>query len=196
MGYRYSQLDDGLEITEPTTSIDPASVVPVGTTLDLFDRFVTKNQFNGAELGISFHEQCYRWSLDVLMKLGLGNTHSRVVIDGTTTITVPQTSPITSAGGLLTQPTNIGRYDQNTFSMIPELGLTLGYDLTRQLRATFGYSLIYWSKVCASGRSNRHRVKPLPVQRRHTGRAPHPAFAFRTTDFWAEGLNFGLEWRF
>ena len=85
------------------------------------------------------------------MKLALGSTHSRVAIDGTTTTTVPGTVPVTYAGGILAQPTNIGVYEQDFFSVMPELGVAVGYDLTCRLRVTCGYTILYWSKVARPG---------------------------------------------
>ena len=42
-------------------------------------------------------------------------------------------------------------YDSNQFSVVPELGLTLGYDFSPQLRATIGYDLVYWNTVARPG---------------------------------------------
>ena len=34
---------------------------------------------------------------------------------------------------------------------MPEIGFTLGYDLTSRLKATVGYTLLYWSNVARPG---------------------------------------------
>ena len=61
------------------------------------------------------------------------------------------TSTVVPAG-FLALPTNSGSpYHRNDFAMVPELGATLGLDLTARLRLTAGYSLIYWSKVVRAG---------------------------------------------
>jgi hypothetical protein len=131
----------------------------------------------------------------MLMKLGLGNSHCRVVVDGMTTTTAPNGGGTTTAiGGLLAQRTNIGTYEQNHFAVIPELGITLGYDLTRRLRATFGYSFLYWNRVARPGSLLDTSVSQLPPED-PTG-ARRPAFAFSTREFWAQGMNAGLEYRF
>ncbi len=196
VGYRYARLADDLQMDESKTSTDPQSTVPVGTTLALSDRFQTLNEFNGAEIGMLAQWRRCCWSLDLLMKLGLGNTNSHVSIDGSTTITEPTQNPATYPGGVLALPSNMGNYPQNQFSMVPEVGVTIGYDLTCRLRTTVGYSLVYWSNVARPGEQidtneNRSQVPPGTL----VG-APFPQFRYASTDYWAQGLNLGLDYRF
>ena len=124
------------------------------------------------------------------MKLALGNTHSRIDINGSTT-----TAAGTFAGGLLALPSNMGVHTSDQFSMVPELGLTLGYDLTCHLRATVGYSFIYWSNVSRPGDQIDLNVSPSQFPPT-TQTATMPAFVQHTTDFWAQGINVGLDYRF
>lgn len=194
VGWRFARLDESLRVGQFSEWTAPQGLTPAGTTKSLFDLFDVENQFNGAELGIVYQERVGRWSLELLMKLSLGNTHSRVVIDGMTTTTDPDAGTATFTGGLLAQQTNIGRYEQNQFAVIPELGVTLGYDLTCRLRATFGYTFLYWSRVARPANQIDTSVSQLPPED-PTG-ARRPAFAFTTSDFWAQGMNFGLEYRF
>jgi len=194
LGYQFARLEDGLLIEESTVSRNQQGIV-AGTEIELFDRFDASNEFHGAELGLVFEEHLCRWSLEMLMKLGLGSTHSQVAIHGQTTTTVPTVDPVTSQGGLLARQSNIGSYERDHFAVIPELGVTLGYDVTCNLRATVGYTFIYWSKVARPGDQIDLDVIPPPV----TGadeESERPAFSWVTTDFWAQGLNFGLDYRF
>jgi dienelactone hydrolase len=137
----------------------------------------------------------------------LGGTRSRASIFGFTTVTVPGEDPFTDLGGLLAQPTNIGRYSQSGLSAIPEVGLTTAYDLTSRWRAKFGYTLLYWSRVARPGDeidaghvagSNSVKVNVNPTQFSGTPLTgvPSPQFRFVTTDFWAQGLSLGLDCRF
>ncbi len=194
IGWRFNRLSDHLRISESTVSTDPGSIIPVGTTVDLFDRFDTMNRFHGAQLGLLLEERHRQWTLDTSIKVALGNTHSSVRIDGSTTTTVPSVAPVTSRGGLLALPTNIGLYEDNRFSVVPEFGIAVGYDLTCRLRATFGYTVIYWSNVARPGEQidfgvNNSQFSGGPV----TGEA-RPEFTWATSGFWAQGLNFGLEY--
>ena len=192
LGWRYYQLNEGLSIQEDLTSLNtnnPGSFV-------LNDRFRTLNQFNGAELGVQWAGRRGYWSLDMLMRLGIGNTRQRVQIDGTTTTT--QNGVTTAAnGGLLAQRTNIGTYDRNQFGIAPELGATLGYQVTQHLRLTAGYSFIYWSNVVRPGDQIDTTVNPnlLPPENPTQTAFLNPRFAFRETDYWVQGLSLGGEYR-
>jgi hypothetical protein len=195
-GYRYGYLQDNLSIDETTTSIDRQSPTPSGTTVRTLDQFDTKNRFNGGEVGIVFQQRYRRWSLDLLLKLAVGSTNSQVTINGSTAITPPGSGTTTYSGGLLALPTNIGSYEQNKLSLMPELGITLGYDVTRRLRATLGYTFLYWSNVARPGDQidtdlNASQLPPGTLEG-----AAHPNFVFHTSDFWAQGMNVGLEYRF
>ena len=86
-----------------------------------------------------------------MTKLALGNTQSRVSINGSTVVTEPSQSPVTSPGGLLALPTNIGNYQRDSLTFIPELGATVGYDLTCRLKLTVGYTFLYWSQLMRPG---------------------------------------------
>ena len=194
VGWRYAQLDESLRISQSSEWTAPQGIIIPGTTKSLFDLFDAENQFNGAVLGVVYQEHVGRWSLETLVKLGLGNTRSRVFVDGMTTTTVPDGGTAIFTGGLLAQRTNMGRYEQNQFAVIPEVGVTLGYDLTCQLRATFGYTFLYWSRVARPANQIDTNVSQLPPEDPTGDR--QPAFAFSTSDFWAQGLNFGLEYRF
>ena len=100
-GYRYLRLSDELGINEFETFINPAGIVPVGSTLTLVDRFSTLNEFQGADLGMASDWHWCNWSLGFLLKVGLGNTSSHVSIDGSTTAIQPTLTPVTSPGGFL-----------------------------------------------------------------------------------------------
>jgi hypothetical protein len=196
VGYRYARLADDLRINEFQMSQDPQGLLPVGTTLASSDRFQTLDEFNGAELGLLAQWHRCRWSGDFLAKLGLGNTRARVSIDGATVITEPDQNPATYQGGLLALPTNIGTRNRNQFSMIPELGATIGYELTCRLRFTVGYSLIYWSKVARPGGQIDTNLNQTQFPPNTLVGAAQPQFRYATTDFWAQGLNLGLDLRF
>jgi len=197
-GYRFARLSDYLRISDTTTWTNPPGGHPAGTTVDLYDRFSTWNRFHGAELGVAAQARRYRWSLEAMMKLSLGSTHSKVFIEGATTTTEPAAAPVTDGGGLLAQGSNIGTYSQKEFSMIPELGITVGYNLTPRLRATFGYTFLYWSRVVRPGDQidldldlDLAQLPPEPP-----AGAQRPEYRCVIDDLWAQGLNFGLDYRF
>lgn len=192
IGYRYWQLDESLQIREQSQSQltnDPGS-------FDIVDRFATRNQFNGGELGFLWQGRRGWWSLDALMRLGIGNVHQTVTVSGNSQITENGTTT-SHTGGILAQRTNIGTYDRDKFTMVPELGLTLGYQLSRRLRATTGYSLVYWGNVVRPGDQVDLNVNPnlFPPEVSPFSGALRPQFEFQETDYWVQGLNFGGEFR-
>jgi hypothetical protein len=194
-GYRYQSLTDGLEIADSATSSGTGGVAPAGTTINTSDTFHTSNDFNGADLGFAAQWRRNRWSFDTLLKIGIGQTHTRVLIDGFTTV-ISNGTNIGYEGGLLAQQSNIGTYNSRQFSMLPEIGLTLGYDLTPRLKATVGYTLLYWPNVARPGDQIDLNVDSRQFPPPQTGTFTQPAFALHTSDFWAQGVNLGLDYRF
>ncbi len=122
-------------------------------------RINTRNLFNGFELGFAGRLRRYRWTLDMQMKLALGNTNIAVHIE---------------PGG--------ADFSFDEFAMVPELGVTVGYDLAPRLRATVGYTFLYWSMLARAGDQ--------------LDQVPAAAFLLRTTDYWAQGLNLGIAWQY
>ena len=193
-GYQFTRLDDSLRIDNVQTSIDPAAVVPVGTVFDVHDLFATQNEFHGGQLGFVGEYQGCCWSLEVLGKVALGAMHERVLIDGRTITTQPNALPVTTVGGLLAQGTNIGVYDRTRLAFVPEVGANLAYDVNPCWRINIGYSFLYWSNVVLAGNQIDRAVNlsqnPGPL----VGEA-RPAFTFNRTDYWVQGLNVGLQYR-
>ncbi|HUT93202.1 MAG TPA: BBP7 family outer membrane beta-barrel protein [Thermoguttaceae bacterium] len=192
VGYRYMHLDEDLVVREDLQSLDP--IAP--TEFEITDAFDTENSFHGAEVGLLLEYERCRWSLEVLAKVALGNSHQIARINGDTTITtygVPADYP----GGILAQRANIGEYGDDDFAVVPEVGITLGYQLTCRLRATFGYSFIYWSDVARPGEQIDLGLNPnlFPPEQVPFSGPLRPAFAFQRADYWAQGLRFGVDYR-
>lgn len=219
-GIRHAQLEERLRVTEdleiialtqdqidagfePIRFTDSGEEIPVGTTFDLYDDFTTSNEFVGVDFGYLWEWEYQRWSLELLSKLAVGNTRQRVNINGQTVAQAPTdpTPPDPVPGGLLAQRTNIGRYERDELSVLPEINATLGFHLTNNLRLTVGYTFIYWSRVVRPGDQIDQVVNTANVPRGLAGALPAvtqpllPAFTFRDTDFWAHGLNAGAEYR-
>ena len=196
VGYRHLKLRDSLTINENLTDLNPPPGVNSINTL-ITDRFSTENEFHGPEVGIQWETHRRRFFLELLGKVALGNNHQTVQIDGSTTRIVNGVVTPQLTGGLLAQTTNIGTYERDVFSVIPELGATLGFHITPRLMLTGGYSFIYWSPVVRAGDQIdldvNEQLLPPPVDPL-TG-AARPAFAWNESDFWVQGVNFGLDYR-
>jgi hypothetical protein len=195
VGYRFYRLRDSVSITENLTSLIDESP----GNFHINDSFRTSNQFNGAEVGFVVDARKARWTLEMMGKIAVGSNRQTVNIAGQTVISGSDGDDGTFPGGLLTQSgTNIGNYSRNKFNVIPQLNMNLGYNLTPRLRAIVGYTLIYWSTVVRAGDQISLDVNETYLPRAFdTPEGPaRPAFAWRDTDFWAQGINVGIDYRF
>ncbi len=187
-GYRYLQLDESVSVREDLTGLPPDA-----GRFEIADRFGTRNQFNGVDLGILFNRRQGLWSIDLLAKLAIGNTRQTVDIQGNTLIDGVGTA---NNGGLLAQQSNMGQYRRDQFTILPELGATIGYQWTQHLRLKAGYTMIFWSNVVRPGDQIDLDINPnfLPPPAVPFGGASRPAFKFVDTDYYVHGLNLGAEY--
>ncbi|MCO6043880.1 BBP7 family outer membrane beta-barrel protein [Aeoliella sp. ICT_H6.2] len=192
-GYRFFKLDERVLIQEDLNSLLTASP----GTFDIYDRFDTYNEFHGGDVGFIWEWESTRWTLEFLSKVALGNTHQRVTVDGGTTVSDGVNS-YSEEGGLLALRSNIGKYDRDKFTAIPEIGLTAGYRITPRLKATVGYTLIYWGSVARPGEHIDLDVNPnlLPPVVEPVVGPERPRFRWDDTSLLAHGLNLGLDYRF
>ena len=193
LGYRYALLEDDLRMTEAMVSRETSTV---GSTLDLFDQFTTKNTFNGPQLGLLTERQCGVWTIQLLTKVALGSVHSEATVDGSTTTKTTTGASATTAGGFYALPTNIGTYEQDKFSVLTELGLKLSCDIDCHWRASIGYSFLYWHYAARAGDQIDTMLSAGEFPPGQGSASLHPQFPFNTSAFWAQGLNFGIECRF
>ena len=163
-GYRYLDLEDNLTINERLTTNQGFLVNSTNTGVEtgtqafaVTDAFGTRNWFNGGEVGMRFELQRNRWGLELFPRIAIGDTHSTVTIAGQTITTDSVGNETTRAGGLLAQPTNIGQYVRDDFSVVPEFDLTMSYQVTPHAKIVLGYSFLYWTNVAASRPADRHQ---------------------------------------
>jgi len=102
--------------------------------------------------------------------------------------------------GFLASGSNSGHFTRDVFAVVPEVGINLGWQITTQLRASVGYTFLYWSSVVRPGDQVDVGLSgtQLPTDTRfNPGAGPaRPAVLLRGKDFWAQGINFGLEFRY
>jgi len=194
-GYQNARLAEKLSINSTSTALD--NTAPgFGTVSQLSDQFQTINRFNGMALGFNGILRERNWSLSGLVKLGLGNMERNVTINGSSTITVPGNpgSTSTTANGLLARNTNDGNYIDNTFVVMPETNLTLGYRLTPRLEATVGYTYLGLPKVArVADQLDPNLASNLSNP--PTG-ASTPSFSLNESNYALHSLDYGLQWRY
>ena len=198
-GLRYMDLGESLHIRENLTFLPTAPNPPFvpGSTIDVTDSFETRNQFVGGQLGLRAERWSGAWFVNATGLVAVGSTHQEVRINGTTVFGGLGGPPIVQQGGLLALPTNIGTYSRDRFSVIPEVGINVGRQLSDSVRVYAGYSLMYWSSVVRPGDQIDFGINPTQLP---TAAGPgvlvgpaRPAFNFHETDFWAHGVNVGLQ---
>jgi hypothetical protein len=199
-GFRYADLRENLQIYNTTTDLI------FGNVTNLNDSFNTRNQLYGGQIGSRLAVQRDRFSLDITGKVALGATHQVVDIQGNTTQAGP--NPLvppglgTFPGGLFAQSSNIGQRSANQFAVLPSLELKLGYEISERTRVFAGYDLMYWSQVVRPGNQINHSVnlsQNAVLDPNGLGKLvgpAQPAPLFKRSDFWAQGINFGLEFHY
>jgi hypothetical protein len=196
VGYRYLTLREQLRINEALVSTDVTGTVQQGTHLDVEDRFATRNDFNGVDFGFQAGFFANPWSLNVIGKLALGCTQSVVDVDGSTRITAVDGTSVISPGGLLALGNRLGRLEQTTFSVVPELNVNLSRRFGDRVAITLGYSLLYWSNVARTGGQVDLGLNPNLLPPSLLGADPRPAPEINRTGLWLQGVNAGVSFRF
>jgi hypothetical protein len=199
-GYRYLHFADRIGVDEDLSSVNAnnANNIAPGTRIAVSDRFGAKNDFNGFDVGLEGEIRRGRVALIVLSKMAVGYTHQSIDINGGTTVTVPGGAPVHSAGGLLALSSNIGHYSRDEVSVVPEVGVKVGYMASPHVRLTLGYSYLYWSNTVRAGDAIDLRVNPnlLPPAATPVAGPLRPAVVFQNSNWWAQGLDFGVEYRY
>jgi len=101
-------------------------------------------------------------------------------------------------GGLLAVNGNMGTFTRDTFSVIPELNVNVGFNITRMVRLFGTYNIFYWSSVARPGESINSRIDSRLVP---TDPSFNPVAANRifpspqlfTRDFWGHAFTLGVE---
>lgn len=179
-GFRYTELNESLDVQQNFISAD-------GSEIDNWDdNFHTRNNFYGAQIGVRGEYAIDRFFINGSAKLAMGVTDQRIDINGGLTQTfitngvdsfgnpIQNLNSYFSGGGGLLE--SAASYHRDRFTVIPEVGLNVGYDFTPWARGYIGYSFLYWSSVVRPG----DQVATAP----------------KATDFWTQGLNFGVSFRF
>ncbi len=201
LGFRYLNLFEGLNIEEDVlgSATAPAPFTNALTTVN--DSFTTHNQFYGGQIGFDSEWKRGPWSLDVRGKLALGATEQQLTINGIESITAANGTTSNFTGGLLALPSNIGSYYKTEFSVVPEVGLTIGYQLTSAIRLFAGYNFLYWTNVARPGEQIDRNLDVTQIPNFNIAGAkptaqPTPTVPFKQSDYWAQGIVIGIEFRY
>lgn len=197
IGFRHLRLRDDLTFREDLTSLVPN----VDGQIRLDESFSTRNEFNGLQLGVIYKANLNRVWLESLLRVAVGNNNQRIAINGSTTLTELDDTE-TLPGGLLAQTSNIGTFERDQFTMVPEIGVTLGVRIFKHLHGTVGYSLLYFPSVVRAGDAidtdiNSNLIPPpLNLPGEPLMGSARPRQQFIESDYWAQGLSLGAQLQF
>ena len=202
-GFRYLNVTEELSIVESfaRTPGSPTSIgVPNAISGRVTDEFRTENHFYGGTVGLSRERQRGRWFTSLTGKVSLGQVEQQVSINGAQTVTFDNGSTGQYTGGLLAVPGNIGTYSQRKFAVVPEIGFKVGMQVTPRLRAFVGYNFLYINSILRPGQQidpsiDITRIPNFPVAGVTALPVVKPAVPLKDTEFFVQGVSFGLQWR-
>ncbi len=196
VGWRLLGLNESLSIRENLTVVSSANPnLPAGSQFVVSDRFGTSNLFNGGQIGAIGEYRLGRWFANLRESVGVGGTMQYANIAGSTFSAGPGIPATTAAGGLLAQSSNIGGHTGGAVSFIEETTLSIGYQFTNHIRGFIGYNFLYWTNVARPGNQINPVVNPNLIPPAVGGGPPQPAFQFHNSNFWVQGVNFGVDIR-
>jgi len=206
-GYRYLDLSEDLQVFSTASPINSQFSVffqggtfgPGNTTL-VNDVFRTHNYFSGAQVGGRINWESGPLFINLAARAAIGSMEQSVNIYGTSTILQPGLPPVTVPGGLLAVLSNGGLHHRSEFGFLPETNLTIGVDITQNIRLQAGYNLLYLNNVVRPGAhvsaavDTRQVVTDLSYNPALT--VKDPPFQYHATDFWIQAISVALTFRY
>ncbi|GEM_PF-2883820 len=206
-GYRQFHLDEAIAIRDRVV-YDTAPVPLSDATVTSFDEFGTHNLLLAGQIGIEAEYSWRGFFIDGWGKFALGGNKEVINISGATQIrpTPGRTPPPDTlngknfAGALFTQPSNIGHYDDWQFTVMPEVGVNVGYAVTSNVRLSAGYHFLFLNNVVRPGDAidstiSRNQIPQLQPLAQTAGSRP-AAPTFVESSYWAHGISAQIEFRY
>jgi hypothetical protein len=169
------------------------------STTNSFNNISTRNTFYGAQAGASWDWRVFdRLSFQGWGKIGVGAMLETFTITSVTTTSAGAIGTVTAPGGIL-PVTGFLDQGRTRYAVIPEVNLTLAYRLCDRVKATIGYNFLYMSSVLRPGDQIAFNNSNTQINVSGTANSVatvQPAFTIKDTDFWAQGLTMGLEFRY
>jgi hypothetical protein len=201
VGYRYFMLNEGVRIEQRGLYNAPQSnsTATALTRTMSADQFDAHNRFHGAELGLRTEWNRGGFFAQLDTRVSLGRAVQVVRISGQTVTVADSTSgPVVSyfPNGVLGQPSNTGRVERNQFAVLPEAGVRVGYQYGERSRFFVGYNFLYLNRAVRAADQIDRVVDVSQSANTIPGAGVRPEVLFDRSDFWTQGITFGLEWRY
>jgi hypothetical protein len=205
-GLRGLRLVESLNVVDSLKGLQPGFVtfrgapIGVGDFITEQDSFRCSNTFYGFQAGGRMRWESDWFHVDAFAKLGLGLTYQNIEINGQSSLTSGGVVVDRAPGGILALPSNIGEYDRTRFGVVPEVGLSLGVELSDNVRLKAGYSVLLWSAVARPGDQIDRNINTGQVPGDQffgtVAGLPSPQAPLREHAFWLHMLNLGVEFHY
>jgi hypothetical protein len=168
------------------------------------DQIDAHNRFHGGQLGLHADVTRGPLCLQLVGKVALGRTVEVAKVSGQTAIyTGGDPLPLiqTFNAGVLGLPSNSGRVSKSAFAVLPEAQLKVGCKLGDNAHFYVGYNFVYLSDAIRPGDQVDRTLNPgqipiLPQPPAATLAPDRPQLAPVRSDFWVQGLLFGMDYRY
>jgi hypothetical protein len=146
-----------------------------------------------------------------MAKVALGDMSQQVSIDGsaeTNFFNAPTGGPFVGVptqklpgAGTFVQPSNIGDFSRDQIAFASEINVKLGYQVTRNLLVYAGYDFLILTNVLRPGEQidrgiNFSQTLQSQIAGNPAGTGTRPAETLTGSNFWAQGAQLGLEFRY
>lgn len=187
IGFRYLDLLENLDIAG-LALFDPVFNIRQETR----DHFGTRNQFYGGQVGARMFVDLGGITAGIKAQVALGSNRQRTSVNGVSTQFGPGVPNGTFAGGIYALPTNIGVVVNNSIAVVPQIGISVGFDLVEAVRVTAGYDFLYWNEVVRPGNQLDRSVNLSQQFGGALVGAAAPLPQYQRSEYYAHGLSFGV----
>jgi hypothetical protein len=196
VGGSFLQLNEAFNLTADLEGL-PTSDLYAGQSGYAVDQFKTRNRFYGASLGLRGRYSFGPMYLEGTGRFSFGASQEVLTVNGSYQDFNAPFANSHGPYGIFAMPANEGRFSRTNFAVVPEVQVKLGYNITPSITLTVAYDFLYDSNVIRPGdQLNRNIPKGQTFQQDGTPASlVSPAKLFRTTDFFAQGISFGLTFR-
>ncbi|HVS39783.1 MAG TPA: BBP7 family outer membrane beta-barrel protein [Gemmataceae bacterium] len=200
LGFRTVQFDESLDVAGSSIALPGVTATfngnPNALSFGYQDSFWVHDRFYGPQIGFD-SESTYRgFFLNVIGKFAVGTMDQTVHIAGVTNFLAPAAFNV--PGGVLAQRSNIGSYSHDVCTFLPEITVNAGVLIGAHARAFVGYNFLYIDELQRVGTAidgvDARQIPALFAVPNAT--STRPTFTTQDTRFWAQGLDFGLEFRY
>jgi hypothetical protein len=185
-GFRFLELREHLALA--TNPFGLLGEVADGRTLA---DSTAENLFYGWQFGARAEYRRGNVFVNGSARVAVGDMYKRDTIGGAASL------------GILASPAGapVSQLGRQQFAVIPEVAVNLGYQLMAGLRAFVGYDFLYLSNVVRPGYVGDVIDVPQAAQNRPAGSPAGPGtsplgFRLTSSDFWAQGIHCGIEFRY